>query len=250
MKTICFSSLKGGSGKSSLSIITTDILSQSGYKVLALDMDIQNSLSYQYTKDMDDIDPSKNLYAAITEQQLTPHIQNHPVNPNIDFVLSDLKLLDIQEQLPALGLKNLLASVADDYDFAVIDSAPTYNSLVQNAYYAADQIVIPVELSLFDVKSLGFLFSKLQSLAFGKIDARILINKFDPGARGSAGLTGEYLGLIGSDYNEHLMKTRIPFSAQIRSYIDTGKAIPKKSAVRKSLLSFAAELTALPKLSF
>ena len=36
MKTICFSSLKGGSGKSSLSILTADILSRSGKRVLAL----------------------------------------------------------------------------------------------------------------------------------------------------------------------------------------------------------------------
>lgn len=250
MKTICFSSLKGGSGKSSLSILTADVLSRSGKRVLALDMDIQNSLSYQYTKEMDEIDSEKNLYTAIQEKELSPFIQHHPTNDCIDFILSDLKLLDIQGGLPALELKELLATVSGDYDYTIIDSAPTYNPLVQNAYYAADQIVIPVELSLFDVKSLSFLFSKLQGLAFGKTDARILINKYDPGQRGSAGLTREYLDLVNEDYADHLMKNRIPFSNQIRTYIDTGKQIPKKSAVRKSVLSFVTELTSLAKLSF
>lgn len=250
MKTICFSSLKGGSGKSSLSILTADVLSRSGKRVLALDMDIQNSLSYQYTKGMDEVDSEKNLYTAIHEKQLSPFIQHHPTNDFIDFILSDLKLLDIQDRLPALELKELLEAVSGDYDYAIIDSAPTYNLLVQNAYYAADQIVIPVELSLFDVKSLAFLFSKLQSLAFGNTDARILVNKYDPGVRGSAGLTREYLDLVNEDYGPHLMKNRIPFSSQIRSYIDTDKAMPKQSAVRKAVLAFVAELTSLPKLSF
>ena len=39
MKTICFSSIKGGTGKSSLCILTANYAASAGYRVLVADLD-------------------------------------------------------------------------------------------------------------------------------------------------------------------------------------------------------------------
>jgi chromosome partitioning protein len=49
MKTITVNSTKGGTGKSTLSIILVNVLSGAGYKCLAVDADmINHSLSFYY----------------------------------------------------------------------------------------------------------------------------------------------------------------------------------------------------------
>lgn len=49
MKTIVFNATKGGTGKTTLSIITTNALVACGYKCLAVDLDMVNhSLSFYY----------------------------------------------------------------------------------------------------------------------------------------------------------------------------------------------------------
>jgi len=48
MKTICFSSIKGGTGKSSLCILTANYAASAGYRVLVADLDIQNSVTSYY----------------------------------------------------------------------------------------------------------------------------------------------------------------------------------------------------------
>lgn len=231
MKTICFSSLKGGSGKSSLSVLAAERLQRLGKRVLCLDLDIQNSLSYQFTKGMTQIHLEKNAWQGLLDGRFAPHIQNAGRGP--DFIISDLRLLDLQEKITPRSVPHALSGLGDLYDFLIIDSAPTYNTLVASAYCASDTLVIPVELSLFDVKSLHFLFAKLRDLSLGRLSVTVLVNKADaPGT--DPALTKEYLALVEEHFGKHLLETRVPYSPHIRTYLDTGKAIPK-GPVTKSI---------------
>ena len=45
MKTISFSSIKGGTGKTSLCILTANYAASASYRVLVADLDLQNSFS-------------------------------------------------------------------------------------------------------------------------------------------------------------------------------------------------------------
>ena len=51
MRVVTFSSLKGGVGKSSLTIQTANCLGAAGFKVLVIDMDLNNSVSSYYLDD-------------------------------------------------------------------------------------------------------------------------------------------------------------------------------------------------------
>ena len=48
MKVVTYSSIKGGVGKSSIAAMTANCLAASGKKVLVIDMDVNNSMSFYY----------------------------------------------------------------------------------------------------------------------------------------------------------------------------------------------------------
>ena len=54
MRSICFSSIKGGTGKSSLCILVANYAAAAGYRVLVADLDIQNSASSYYLDSPDE----------------------------------------------------------------------------------------------------------------------------------------------------------------------------------------------------
>lgn len=56
MKTICFSSIKGGTGKSSLCILLANYTAAAGYRVLVADLDIQNSATSYYLDSPEEVD--------------------------------------------------------------------------------------------------------------------------------------------------------------------------------------------------
>ncbi|MBN8218506.1 MAG: ParA family protein [Spirochaetes bacterium] len=240
MKTICFSSLKGGSGKSSLSILSAERLTRGGSRVLCIDLDIQNSLSYQLTKGAEPIDLERNMFRAFQDGDLAAQIHPSRSPGSPDFIISDLRLLDLQDRMAPLALRDLLSAVSARYDFLIIDSAPTYNSLVTAAYCASDLVVIPVELSLFDLKSLHFLFSKLAELGLDRLASRILINKYEA-PKSAKDLVHEYVDLLEEGYGAQVLKARIPYSPLIRTLLDTGKALPR-GAVSRALDAFVLEL--------
>ena len=69
MKTISFGSLKGGTGKSSLALLTARRLASAGKKVLVVDFDINNSASFVLTPDnLSQLDPQNRKHLAALRQ--------------------------------------------------------------------------------------------------------------------------------------------------------------------------------------
>ena len=157
MKTISFSSIKGGTGKSSLCILTANHAASAGYSVLVADLDLQNSATSYYLDSPDQAD-RKNIAVALH----TEHIAENIIPSNysgIDILASSLDLV----KLRAIGERTLarILSVSDlPYDFLFVDTPPTYDNIVLNAVNASDLIITPVAFSQFDFK--GALFYEAQ----------------------------------------------------------------------------------------
>jgi chromosome partitioning protein len=52
-------------------------------------------------------------------------------------------------------LKKALASVRDDYDYIIIDCAPSLGLITVNALTAADSVIIPIQCEYFALEGLG-----------------------------------------------------------------------------------------------
>jgi chromosome partitioning protein len=241
MRSICFSSIKGGTGKSSLCILVANYAAAAGYRVLVADLDIQNSASSYYLDSPDEAD-SKNIAAVLHTERLAENIL-HSVYPGIDLLASSLDLV----KLRAIGdrtFRRILTSSDLPYDFLFIDTAPTYDNLVLNALNAADLILSPVSFSQFDYKGALFYEAQLRRET-DKLSAwRILFN-FHRAARtdNPDALRNQYEALFRDSFGDIIAPVTIPDTALIRRSIDTGERITPsqaKAPLHAAIASLAA----------
>ena len=90
MRSICFSSIKGGTGKTSLCILVANYAAAAGYRVLVADLDIQNSTLSYYLDSPDGAD-RKNIASVLHTERLAENIL-HSDYPEIDLLASSLDL--------------------------------------------------------------------------------------------------------------------------------------------------------------
>lgn len=147
MKTICFVNQKGGVGKTTSCLNIGAALHNAGKKVLLIDMDAQGSLTksagvMQLPPDA----PSVSEMLSGTKSAADIRIRRDGCP---DLLPSDIRLSGAEVSLiGAAGrdfiLKEAIAPLQNDYDFALIDCSPSLSILTLMALTASDGIVIPV----------------------------------------------------------------------------------------------------------
>ncbi len=228
MKTVTFSSIKGGTGKSSLCILTANHAAAAGYRVLVADLDLQNSATSYYIDDGDTVE-RRNLAQALHSGTLAENIV--PTNyMGIDLLASSLDLVKLRS-LNEKTLARMLKAEGLAYDFLFIDTAPTWDNLVLNALHAADLILTPVAFSKFDLKGAIFYQSQIR-LETEKLPAwRILFNFYKPArSENPDALRNQYEALFRETFGETIAPLTIPESTLVRRSIDTGEKITGSAA--------------------
>jgi chromosome partitioning protein len=79
-------------------------------------------------------------------------------------------------------LKKALQSVKDDYDYIIIDCAPSLGLLTLNALTAADSVIIPIQCEYFALEGLGKLLNtiSIQKIHNADLDIEgLLLTMFD-----------------------------------------------------------------------
>jgi len=165
-KIITVNTIRGGSGKTLFSILLGTYLEK---KVLLIDCDIQNSLSFWSQVP----DQSKNLFNAIINRDAKENIQK--INELIDIISSDIRLLDIQSLEP--GRFDFLTELTD-YDYIVIDTPPTYNGIIYNCFQISDIVILPCMLDLFSFKSISYTVKKIQQMKMNQ-KIKVLVNQYE-----------------------------------------------------------------------
>jgi chromosome partitioning protein len=246
MQTILFSSIKGGVGKSSLAILLSNFLAAAGKRVLCIDLDIQNSLTFYSIDDFDQIE-EKNASLALHTGNLKNHIVSTK-NPLIHLLPSSLGLIDLRA-MSERKLRTLLPQVSDDYDFCIIDSAPTYDNIVLNAVHAADKIVTPARLSLFDLKSAQFYLDKLTTETDSLSKWNLLFNFYTPPRTDNPdAIARQYEDQFKNYFGDHVMNTKIPGTRLLQNAVDLNESISTAKAklnLFDSVKMLAQELTGL-----
>lgn len=222
MQVITFSSLKGGVGKSSATIQVANCLGKAGKKVLVIDMDLNNSVTSYYLNDETKLGiDDKNIANALSKT--TNNLNDYIIltdRERVDLIPSSLYLVDLRG-LSEKRLSQLIKTV-DNYDYVIIDTQPTYDNLVLNAYYASDFIITPIYLSLFDYNTALFLSDKLK-METGKFDNWFLhINGFNHRFEDSkTGSQKEYLDVFKNEFkNLTPIESWFPWTSTMRQIID------------------------------
>ena len=231
MKTTAFSSIKGGTGKSSLAILTANYCAAAGARVLVVDLDIQNSASFFYLAHPEDAE-RKNIAAALQSGDLAGNIV--PSNTaGVDLLSSAFALVNLRA-CSERTLRKAIAAAVLPYDFAFIDCAPTYDNLVLNAVNASDLIITPVRMSQFDWKGARFYQDQLTADTDKAAAWRILFNFYRPPRSDSPDtLANQYETQFREAFGGKILPVAIPESALVQRAIDTRESITEAETKRK-----------------
>ena len=163
-KTISIITLKGGVAKTITAVSMTHILAHyHGKRVLLIDNDKQGNASktfgvHSYAHD--------SLSELLTNRHTDPHgvirrtaYENIAVIPaNMTLLKANLEILMDSTRPQQTRLCSALHSIADEYDYCIIDNAPDINISTINALVASDDVIIPIKID-------EYAFDGLQELA-------------------------------------------------------------------------------------
>ena len=206
LQVISVANFKGGSGKTTTAAHLAQYLALYGYRVLAIDLDPQASLSalHGYQPEFD-IGENETLYGAIrydSARRELKEIIRRTYFPGLDIIPGNIELMEFEHESPkALAEKKqgdalffarvaqALGSVADDYDVVVLDCPPQLGFLTLSALCAATAVLITVHPQMLDLMSMcQFLIMTSDLLAVvakagGNMEydwMRYLVTRFEP----------------------------------------------------------------------
>jgi chromosome partitioning protein len=185
MKSIVFFNNKGGVGKTTTVYHISWMMSELGYKVLAIDLDPQSNLSSMFLSQerMEEVvlDESKkntllDAIAPIGDGDAYSPVHIEKINENISLLIGNLSLSAFEDRLSdawtkclngdlyAFKVISVFKTLIDDAsqrvnaDYVLIDVGPNLGAMNRSILISADNIVIPVSPDLFSlqgIKNLG-----------------------------------------------------------------------------------------------
>ena len=160
---------KGGSGKTTTSAHLAQRLALTGYRVLAIDLDPQASLTALHGVQPEfDLRDGGTLYDAIRYDDPVPiaNVIRKTYIPNLDLIPGNLELMEFEHETPrALSqgkaglfffrVKEALMQVDQNYDVVVIDCPPQLGFLTMSALSAATGVLVTIHPEMLDVMSMS-----------------------------------------------------------------------------------------------
>lgn len=160
---------KGGSGKTTTSAHLAQRLALTGYRVLAIDLDPQASLTVLHGVQPEfDLAGEGTLYDAIRYEDPAPirTVIRPTCLPGLDLIPGNLELMEFEHDTPralargTAGLfffrvRDALRQVDADYDVVVIDCPPQLGFLTMSALSAATGVLVTIHPEMLDVLSMS-----------------------------------------------------------------------------------------------
>lgn len=163
-KIIAITNQKGGCSKTTSTVNIGIGLARAGKSVLLIDADAQGSLTASLGfKRPDEIGITLATIMAKTineeDIELKRAILKH--EEGVDLIPGNIELSGLEVQLSnvlsrELILKEFVDSIREEYEYILIDCAPSLGMMTINALVAADEVIIPVQAAYLPVKGLGF----------------------------------------------------------------------------------------------
>ncbi len=173
LQTVAVTNFKGGSAKTTTTLYLAQYLALNGYRVLAIDLDPQASLSSMLGLQPEfDLAEGDTLYGAIRyDENRRPlrDIIRKTYFDGLDLVPGNLELMEFEHETPrALSERQrtsgemffkrvgvAISEVESDYDIVVIDCPPQLGYLTLGAVCAATSLLITIHPQMVDVASMS-----------------------------------------------------------------------------------------------
>lgn len=166
-KIIAIANQKGGVGKTTTSINLGSALSSGGKKVLLIDLDEQANatIGLGFSRELVDISSYDLLVSKIKIEDSIYKTNDG----NFDLIPAATKLSKLESDLYKVNDKELILEkkveyIKDNYDYILLDCPPSLGVIVDNALFAANSVLIPVECEYLAYDALTQMVSKINQV--------------------------------------------------------------------------------------
>lgn len=237
MRIISVASLKGGAGKTAVSVFLSQLLSEKS-SVLAVDLDHNNNLTDYFlrTTDADKIE-SANVYHILTGKRTTQDCI-YTLNETLSVLPATPSLARIGLELsrdPGAILRFAKTLRKLDFRTIVIDTPPALCLELSCALYASEVVLSPVSFSRWTVQGFSLLKDEIKNVsdAIGKSPELLALP-----AQVNAAQEKKLRSTAFADFTA----SSIHRNAGIKSACDSGKYLRKDSGSYAEFRSLAREL--------
>jgi chromosome partitioning protein len=235
-KIIAIANQKGGVGKTTTSVNLAASLGVLEKKVLLIDADPQANASSGLGIDVESVEIGSYqvIEHSATPQEATvscsaPNVSVIPAH--IDLVAIEIELVDKENR--EYMLKQALETIKNDYDYIIIDCAPSLGLLTLNALTAADSVIIPIQCEYFALEGLGKLLNTIKSVQKihnSNLDIEgLLLTMFDSRLR----LSNQVVEEVQKHFNDMVFETIIQRNVKLSEAPSYGESIINYDATSK-----------------
>lgn len=160
MDVLSISSLKGGVGKTTVTLGLASSAFAAGLKTLVVDLDPQCDATIGLGVRLDSSRPSaletlQNPKLHTIQAAITSSSWAKGTGTVLDVLPSSTTLVAFDSPMPdaktVWRLEEVLATIESHYDLVLVDTPPSLNALTRTAWVASDRVAIVTEPSLFSV---------------------------------------------------------------------------------------------------
>ena len=230
MRIIAVANQKGGCGKTTTAISLSSSLALRGQRVLLIDCDPQAHATIGLNVSPSDLERS--LYHVLTPTEngglgIEDVVQY--VKENFDLAPSSVILGALEQDLSGTHgrenrLQEAIRAIRIPYDYVLIDCPPSVGLLSINALRACDEVIIPIDMSLFSLRGVAKLIEiilLIKEKLGHEIRPRALITMYDHRTRYSK----QVMEKVKETFGRNVFESAIRYNIRLRETVDHGLPI-------------------------